>query len=80
MIGMSQTLARLADNVTRDEWLANPFHIPSNSRVIVQYGLNRREGLPLRRGHGQYINEYRVLRDSDDKDQWVDCWRCMALA
>ena len=69
-------MGRLQDKANKLEWEKNLVDIPSGSKVIVRYGIQKRPGIVLRRGYGRFCNEYRVQDDSDDTDSWVDCWRC----
>ena len=67
---------RLLDETRKEQWRSKPCHMDINANVFVHYGFARRTGKALRAGFGKYADQYRVLQEDDDKDQWVDMWRC----
>ena len=67
------------DHKATSQWDSCPQMFPDGSAVSVHYGIHTKPGQILRRGHGPYGNQYRVLFQSGG-DQWVDCWRCRPFA
>lgn len=74
--GYRSVMGALHEKSVKAQWTANPSNIPDGTTVSMHYGINKRTGKILRRGHGPYQNRYRVYDDADGTDLWVDCWRC----